>query len=186
MADEEVLVNKNNISIVRPNPNQWVLLRDLKIKSIEQDRLAFADPVPEIEKYKKRTEEDWRAIVAGKISGGRPGESIVLLAQDGQEYIGLVTAIIPRDSQTATVQHTFVDQFHRQKGIGKVLLTTLIEKLKQKPDLTGVELDVVTTQEAAIGLYKKLGFVIKGFTEQKATRDGKEYERYLMSLPLRS
>jgi len=188
MSELEVLFHKDNISVVRLKPNQWQTLRDLKIRSIVQDPLAFADPIPELDKYKNRSEEEWRSILSGKMSGGRPGESIVLFAKDGQDDVGLITAIIPQQEgnyQMATVQHTFVDENHRRKGIGEELLRTLIEQLKQRSNIGEVELDVVVTQQAAIDLYKRLGFRSVGFTKEKAKRGEKEYDRYDMKLALK-
>jgi len=188
MPETEILVQRNLMSIVRPSSNQWQTLRDLKIRSIIQDPIAFADPVPERTKYEKRSQDEWMAVLSGKMSGGRPGESIVLFAQDGNKYVGLITAIIPQqsgDKQVATVQHTFVDKDHRGKGLGEDLLKTLIEQLKLKDNIASVQLDVVTTQIAAMALYKKLGFQIVGLTKEKAKRGDQEYDRYDMVLNLR-
>lgn len=188
MSNPEVLFQKNQISVIRPTPNQWQVLRDLKIRSVIQDAIAFADPIPERTKYEQRAQNEWEAVLAGQISGGRPGESIVLFAQDGSEYAGMVTAIIPEqqgNEKSATVQHMFVDENHRRKGIGEDLLIALVEQLKQRGNVATVQLDVVVTQVAAIELYKKLGFQIKGYTQEKAKRGDKEYDRYDMSLRLK-
>lgn len=188
MANREVLFQQDLISIVRLDSSQWKILRDIKIESVVQDSIAFADPIPEITKYKQRAQGEWEAALSGSMTGDRSGESIVLFAQDGNDYVGLVTAIIPQqegNQQAATVQHTFVDKNHRGKGIGEDLLKSLIEQLRLKLDVSMVQLDVVVTQQVALGLYKKLGFKIVGFTPKKAKRGDKEYDRYDMVLQLR-
>lgn len=187
MASFEVLFQKNQISVIRPTSNQWQVLRDLKIRSVIQDPIAFADPIPERTKYEQRTQDEWEAVLTGRMSGGKPGESIVLFAQDGPDYAGMVTAIIPEqasEKKTVTVQHMFVDENHRRRGIGEDLLAALIEQLKQRGDIANVHLDVVVTQVAAIELYKKLGFQITDYTPEKAKRGDKEYDSYDMSLQL--
>ena len=189
MINPEVLSQKNQISIVRPAVNQWQVLKDLKMRSIIQDHIAFADPIPERTKYEQREQGEWEAILSGKMSGGRNGESITLFVRDGTEYIGMVSAIIPEqqgEEKTATIQHMFVDENYRGKGIGEDLLLALIQQLKQKSDVTKAQLDVVVTQRAAIGLYKKLGFQTTGYTSEKAQRGDKEYDGFNMTLRLKS
>lgn len=121
--------------VVRPSPDQWQTLRDLKIRSLKQEPTAFADPNPEREKYEQRTEDEWRAILSGEMSGGRPGKSIALFTKDENDYAGLVIAIIPKQGSrrlVATVQHIFIDKNHCRKGLGESLLRTLmVLNLKQ-------------------------------------------------------
>lgn len=121
-------ISSSPVNIVHLNPDQWIVLRDLKLRSLEQEPIAFADVETERAKYLSRSEAEWRAILSGKMSAGRAGETIMLFAQKEGEYVGMVSAIIPEGQTAATVQHMFVDKNFRRQGIGEKLLLKLIEE----------------------------------------------------------
>ncbi len=174
------------VQIVQLSPNDWTVLRDLKLKSIDQEPIAFADPGPERNKYVARTEDEWRDILAGKMSNGEPGETVMFFARVGNEYVGMVSAIVPADrSRTATIQHMFVDRTQRGRHIGRQLLEHLVVELKSKPNLDKAELQVVATQTPAVMLYQSLGFQQTKVFEGEAVRDGISYDEIEMELDLR-
>lgn len=175
------------ISIVEPSPDDWAALRDLKLKSLEQEPIAFEDVEQGKEKYTARAEEEWREILSGHMSGGRAGEVLNMFAKDESDnkYAGMVSAIIPENSKVATVQHMYVDkEGYRGQGIGKQLLQALIEKIRSKGNVEKIELQVVATQEAAIGLYISLGFKEVGKVEGGVQRGDEHYEEIEMELIL--
>ncbi|MBC8131868.1 MAG: GNAT family N-acetyltransferase [Deltaproteobacteria bacterium] len=49
-----------------------------------------------------------------------------------------------------------------ERGIGKALMTHMLSWAKEHPDLRKIELIVRSTNERAIGMYRKLGFVEEG------------------------
>lgn len=74
----------------------------------------------------------------------------------------------------------------RRQGFAKALLTEVLVRVQQDTDLRRIHLTVVTTQDAAIKLYKSLGFSIYGTEHEAFSNQGKFYDEYLMELPLRS
>ncbi len=172
-------------------PDDWQVLRDLKLRSLEQEPIAFEDPAEGKEKYEERTEQEWRDMLAGQPSGGRSGESLMVFARDemSETYIGMVTAIVPAeqtpDHKTATIQHMYVDNAgHRGKGVGKLLLQSLIDKIQARGDIRRVELQVVETQLPAIRLYSGLGFQESGRIPGGAQRGDKSYGEIEMFMEL--
>jgi len=171
----------SSVQIVSLTPDQWTVLRDLKLHSLDQEPIAFADVAEERVKYLERSEEEWRTILSGNMSGGRSGETIMRFAQSGDQFIGMVSAIIPEGQTTATVQHMYVDsEGYRGRGIGKHLLLSLLQELRGHQNIKKAELEVVTTQTPARELYKSVGFKEKGLVE--TTRSGITYHEMKMEL----
>jgi len=59
-----------------------------------------------------------------------------------------------------------VDSRYRRKGIGRALMNTLLEHF-QRNGIDIVNLDVPAEQEAAVQLYKKLGFYVRACNMRK-------------------
>ncbi len=74
---------------------------------------------------------------------------------------------------------------HWGKGIGTAMMRVMIMAAKETP-LEQLELDVVSTNEAAICLYKKVGFIEYGrHPRMMKYRDGTYADTVLMMLDLR-
>ncbi|MEK7648647.1 MAG: GNAT family N-acetyltransferase [Patescibacteria group bacterium] len=172
------------ITITQLAPDDWQVLRGLKLKSLEQEPIAFEDVKQARLKYTDRTETEWRDILSGKMSGGRAGEVFTVFAQDSftESYVGMVSAIISENSKTATVQHMYVDnEGYRGRGIGRQLLRELIDRITAK-GIQKIELQVVVTQEAAVGLYTSLGFKEVKRSKNAVQRGDAHYDEYEMEL----
>lgn len=177
---------KPSIQIAELSPDDWQLLRDLKLKSLEEEMVAFEDPGEGKKKYLQRSEAEWRDILSGKMSGGRPGESLHVFAKSGEQFVGMVSAIIPESQpeKIATIQHMYVDTNYRGYGAGKELLRGLIDKLKARENIRKIVLQVITIQIPAIELYKSLGFTEVGRKENVQRRGDQTYSEIEMELGL--
>jgi len=69
---------------------------------------------------------------------------------------------------------------YQGKGIGSKLLEKILELADDYLMLKRVELTVFTSNEAAINLYKKYGFVIEGTKKYGAVRQGRYEDLYYM------
>ncbi len=69
------------------------------------------------------------------------------------------------------VLRIFIKKEARGKGVGKKLINAVITRCRGKFDL--LELDVVSKNDPAIGLYKKLGFKTWGVAPSFFKRNGK-------------
>ena len=65
-----------------------------------------------------------------------------------------------------------VDDNHRGEGIGKALLTALIDAADNWLGISRIELTVFTDNESAIALYRKAGFEMEGTHRAYALRNG--------------
>jgi len=54
-------ISSSQVQIVHLTPDQWTILRDLKLRSLDQEPIVFADAADERAKYLARSEEEWRA-----------------------------------------------------------------------------------------------------------------------------
>ena len=150
----EKVFKPSQIRIVQLGQNDWEILRELKLRSLGQEPIAFEDQETGLKRYSARSEEEWRRKLDEEASS-----TISLFADDNGRYIGTVNAILELDEKKALVQHMYVDpEGNRGKGIGRKLLTTLIDKLKERVDIEKAELAVVETQRPARLLYESLGF----------------------------
>lgn len=79
----------------------------------------------------------------------------------------------------------YVKEGWRAKGVGRALLTKLLDIARSQPGLERVTLTVGTSQAAAKRLYLSLGFEVYGL-ERRALKVGENYfDQELMVLPLK-
>jgi len=67
------------------------------------------------------------------------------------------------------------------KGIGTALMRAALDLADKWLNLTRLELEVYTDNEAAIRLYEQFGFEREGVLRQHAFRDGRYVDSYLMA-----
>ena len=168
----------SNVSIVQLQPDSWEILRELKLRSLEQEPIAFEDQSEGMARYSARTEEEWKKKLDEELSS-----TISVFAEDNGKYIGMVNAVINHAEEKALIQHMYVDaKDYRGQGIGRQLLEVLIQKLKDRGDIKKAELAVLETQTPAIRLYESLGFQKVG--EAEARRGNDTYTELEMELKL--
>ncbi|TCP54473.1 acetyltransferase (GNAT) family protein [Tumebacillus sp. BK434] len=69
-------------------------------------------------------------------------------------------------------------------GAGSKLMQHLIDEVKRLPEVTQIQLAVVTTNEPAKRLYERKGFQVYGVEKDALRVDGIVYDEYLMALYL--
>lgn len=109
----------------------------------------------------KSTEEAQQYRITEYIE--QEGWVILLAVQNGQ----LIGNLDFRNGGQLRNQHTgefgmSVHPNYQNKGVGKHLLTALLDWAKANPLIEKVKLSVFTNNEPAIYLYKKLGFIKEG------------------------
>lgn len=67
------------------------------------------------------------------------------------------------------------------KGIGTALMSAGLDMADKWLNLTRLELEVYTDNEAAIHLYERFGFEREGTLRQHAFRDGAYVDSYMMA-----
>ena len=105
--------------------------------------------------------EDEKKWIAAKLENER---ETFLVAEVEGEIIGMLVFQSPtriRLSHTGTFG-MMVDKRYRGQGIGMALIEELLTWAKQNLHIQKVSLGVFSTNESAIALYKKMGFIEEG------------------------
>jgi ribosomal protein S18 acetylase RimI-like enzyme len=89
------------------------------------------------------------------------------------------------DNSVAVVFGMYVTSEHRGKGIGRLLLTSLIDRLSAFPHISTIRLGVTETQDPARRLYESVGFRVAGKTEEGIVVDDRRYVELIMELRVR-
>jgi len=93
---------------------------------------------------------------------------------------GLSVSSKPRTCHTAGVGIMVHADYQRQ-GIGKALMTAILDIADNWLKLKRVELSVFVENERAIALYRKFGFVVEGTKKNAAIRNGEYADEFLMA-----
>lgn len=97
---------------------------------------------------------------------------------DEKELIGVVSfhrEVGQKDRHKGNIYGMFIHEDYQGKGLAKLLLSTLINKVKEEyPDLEQIRLSVVSNNISAIKLYGHLGFEKYG-VEINALKEGDKY-----------
>jgi len=104
------------------------------------------------------------------------------IAVTENKIIGYIIAVrekFIRTRHVATVVIGILEEYCN-KGIGYLLFQEIINFASEN-NVKRLELTVITENERAINLYKKLGFEIEGTRKNSTFKDGKYYDEFYMA-----
>ena len=85
--------------------------------------------------------------------------SELTVAVEGRSLLGFADFYDLKPGRSVFIGNVIVDRKHRGKGIGKALITTLIDKAFGEYDLPEVRISVFSENRRALLLYNRLGFI---------------------------
>ncbi|TCT20039.1 acetyltransferase (GNAT) family protein [Melghiribacillus thermohalophilus] len=155
----------------------------------EQDDQMLADLILRIEK-----ESDFMLYEGGERSLDARGinqkiktvqsqeNSTIIVAEDDSKLIGYVMAMggLARRNRHSAYLVAGLLKDYRNKGIGTKMFQTLLS-WAQKKGLHRLELTVIAHNDAAIALYKKMGFKVEGVKRDSLWISGKYVDEYYMA-----
>jgi ribosomal protein S18 acetylase RimI-like enzyme len=149
----------------------------LRIEALRQNPEAFATT------YEETVSIGHGALVQKTMEQLDSQESFTIGAFVEEKLVGVVAFI--REQKTkmrhkGSVFAMYVTPSHRGKGIGKRLLEELIERAKKLNGLEQLHLTVVANNEAAVQLYRSLGFEVYGNERKSMKYEGQYWDEWLM------
>jgi len=128
-------------------------------------------PFPSAEQWRKRLAEPREGTFA----------LVACVESEIVGHLGLHTfPNFPRRRHVGKIDMAVKDDW-QGKGVGTALLQAAIDLADKWLDLTRLELEVFTDNEAGVRLYKSAGFVIEGTLVRFAFRDGQYADAYMMA-----
>jgi putative acetyltransferase len=121
--------------------------------------------------------EQWRKRIAENDS------CYSLVAVSGEHVIGMLTVDTfpnkPRRRHVGQIGISVTETW-QGKGVGKALMQAAIDLADKWLNLTRLELEVYSDNDAAIRLYEQFGFEREGLLRQHAFRDGRYVDSIMM------
>jgi ribosomal protein S18 acetylase RimI-like enzyme len=167
--------NDHDVSVAALGPQDWRDLRAIRLEALQTEPAAYSSTYEETLAW---SDEEWRRRLADD-------RRIQLLARVQSRPIGVVGGYLGSDEgddSVAVVFAMYVNENYRGKRIGKLLLTSLIDRLSAFPQITTIRLGVTQTQAPALRLYESVGFQVVGKTEEGIVVNDRRYDELIMEL----
>jgi ribosomal protein S18 acetylase RimI-like enzyme len=141
----------------------------LRLEALECEPQSFGDAA---EEHRQTTVE----AAAERLAGKTDDNFVFGAFQEGRLVgtAGFFRYPLAKARHKGRIWGVYVTGSSRGQGIGRGLLTALLERINACPGVEQVALTVVNGQEAAIALYRSLGFTTYG-TEPRGLKVGDRY-----------
>lgn len=170
-----------DISIKKLQTSEWQKYKDLRLEALADSPTAFGSSA---EEEAKRPDEYWR----GRIDNGNHKPlNLIIFAEFNGELIGMVGAFAENKvkiQHIADVWGMYVKSKFRGQGVGKFLLESLLNELRASQEIKKIKIAATSTNQAAVGLYEKLGFQVVGELKKELLVDGEYYDELLLEMYL--
>lgn len=158
-----------SITIRRTEPGDYEAVRQIFASpSVVAGTLQM--PFPSVEGWRKRLANPPEGLIS--LVACADGE---VIGQTGLTYITR-----PRRRHVGQLGMAVREDW-QGKGVGSALMAAVLEIADNWLNLTRLELTVYTTNDPAVRLYQKFGFVVEGTLTQYAFCDGAYADAYTMA-----
>jgi ribosomal protein S18 acetylase RimI-like enzyme len=158
------------IEVRAARPDEWRRVRDLRLRALADSPDAFGSAVERERAHAKREWLRW-------ISGWERAVNRLVVAVDGDEWIGMAVGSRTGGDERAHLYAMWVDPRARRAGIGRRLVEAVLAWARDQ-GATEIELGATAINRGALEFYKGLGFADTG--ERHALRDGSPLEVVVM------
>lgn len=165
----------DHIEIISLQPENWKHYRDLRLRALQEDPQAFSSTY---EENSKRSDAFWQERIKNTFI---KDTQWLVFAKLNDNLVGMVGAFVEKEPDNAHVISVYVIPEERDRGIAKLLMKELLNKIKTNDIIKKITVDVNSEQKAALNLYKNFGFhVIKQYRMKLG--DGKEHDLYQLQM----
>ena len=157
------------------NPGQWKEYRDMRLRALKTDPIAFG---ASYEQGVKKSRKDWKIELADsnrKTYVVRVNGIPVALAAVRFEKAGNVEHL-------ATIYSVFTDPEFRNLGVGSKLLQKILDDLHTNTKTVKVRLSVNLNQVDAKRMYERAGFFQEGILKKEMKVGDTYYDQAQMAL----
>jgi GNAT superfamily N-acetyltransferase len=157
------------IEVRSARPDEWRRVRELRLRALADSPDAFGST---LERERTHEEAEWLRW----ISGWEGSVNRLLVADDGDEWVGMAVGSRTGDEEVAHLYAMWVDPRSRRAGVGR----GLVEEVLTWARLAGakVELGVTAMNRSAVVFYEHLGFTDTG--ARHPLRDGSALDVVVM------
>jgi RimJ/RimL family protein N-acetyltransferase len=144
------------------------LMKQLMVEGLIKDPSAFT--VAEKE-YSLQSEIWWNNYLSSYMLGI---DSKLFFGYEDNNLIGMIGVVFPgreRQKHTAWIYWVWLKSEFRGKGYGKKMIQHSVDVAFERTNVIKINLQVVSSQEKAIMLYKKIGFVESGSQKKEIFLD---------------
>jgi ribosomal protein S18 acetylase RimI-like enzyme len=153
------------IAIVRLTGNNALVFKEIRLRALQDSPSAFSSTY---ERESGLTDAEWIA----RVEQWNGTQAAGFLAMDGEIACGTAGAVLDAGHWgRATLVGMWVAPDRRRCGIGRSLVDTVMDWARRRSARV-IELMVTCNNEAAIGLYRRLGFQFTGRTLRHAHQPG--------------
>lgn len=162
--------------ITLPLP-RWPEYRRLRLDALRDSPQAFGASYDD---ELALPDEHWM----GRLREAEEGRSVSLFAEHDGELVGMIGAFFEAGPEVATVVAVFVRSKFRGRGIGRMLVDAVLDRLREMHGTERAKPLVNVDQAPALALYRGAGFVDAG-KERIRLGDGRIYDELVLERSLR-
>lgn len=144
-------MNKSTISIRQLKPEEWGILRDIRLRAVKEcERVYLAN----YEEVLQKQPEDWRDIIDGE-------DRAIFVLFDGEQPVGLGSVFTVREDpsgQTGIMAMGYIDPLYRRRSLSYLLYKARIEWARAHPVIEKLTISHREGNEASRHAMEKHGF----------------------------
>ena len=171
-----------SVLVRRLGPADAPAYHALRVRGLAEYPLAFTSSAEE----EAARPLDW-SVQRLSDAPQRPNDLFLgaFLAGQLQGLVGLQGRYRPKERHNATVVGLFVAPEAGGRGLGRALMTELLNCARARPELLQLDLTVTEGNATAQALYASLGFTVYGVLPNAVRVEGRDYAKIHMVCRLR-
>jgi ribosomal protein S18 acetylase RimI-like enzyme len=161
------------MEIYKLNASEWREYKELRLEAFREDIEAFGQSYGEALEL---LDEEWQDEFENP-------KSFILVAREDDKILGMTAAYQEEGEKMKHIAYiwgVYVKKENRGKGIGKLLMESLLEEIEKNKEIEKIDLNVNTSQLSAVRLYEKLGFKIVGTLHSELKIGTTYYDEHVM------